>query len=301
MPSFVPENTMLGHFTLCRACIREQARRCLNWRNLRSLSTSRHSMNLVEVSTESLGKFTIAKVSINRPPVNSFNIPLVTELTKALINLEDYSKADAVIIKSSIPSVFSAGLDLNDLYGVSEEHLRKFWKHIQEMWLQLYASKLTTVAAINGHCLAAGTILSSSCDYRIAVEGSYNIGVTAAKIGVIAPPWFLKMLTYLMGQRKTEMFLQQGLVFPPEEAQAIGLVDEVCSLEQLTQNCTKALQPFLDVSHEARAKMKLSLRGELIEMFRQSRDRDLENFVSFILSESVQSKLGEYIELLKRK
>ena len=288
---------MLGHLTtLCRACTSKQAQRWLPW-SLRSLSTSRH---LVEVSTESIGKFSVASVLLNRPPVNSFNVPLTAEVTNALRDLEDSGKVDAIIIKSSIPSVFSAGLDLNELHGVSEERLKEFWKHFQDLWLQLYSSKLTTVAAISGHCLAAGTVLSSSCDYRIAVEGSYNLGVTAAKIGVIAPPWFLKMLTFLMGQRKTELFLQQGRVFSPKEAQAIGLVDEVCSPEQLSQRCTEALKPFLDVSHEARAEMKLSLRGELIEKFLQNRDGDLEHFVSFILSESVQSKLAEFIKRLNK-
>lgn len=201
---------MLGHLTtLCRACTGKHAPRCLNW-SLRSLSTSRQ---LVEVSTEGVGKFSVASVSLNHPPVNSFNTPLTIAVTDALRDLEDSGKVDAIVIKSSVPNVFSAGLDLKELHGVSEKRLKEFWNHFQDLWLQLYSSKLTTVAAISGHCLAAGTILSSSCDYRVAVEGRYSLGVTAAKIGVIAPPWFLKMLTYLMGQRNTEMFLQQGRVF----------------------------------------------------------------------------------------
>ena len=157
------------------------------------------------------------------------------------------------------------------------------------------------MAAINGHCLAGGTIIASSCDHRIAVKGDYSIGVTAAKVGVIAPTWFLKTLTYLMGQRQTELALQQGKVFTPEEARKIGLVDEVCVSDLLQPRCAEALQSYLETFREARAEMKLSLRADLIKEFLQSRDEDMNKFVSFVLQDSVQSQLRNYMKKLKSK
>ena len=172
---------------------------------------------------------------------------------------------------------------------------------MQDLWLQLYSSRLPTIAAINGHCLAGGTIIATACDYRVAVEGNYSIGVTAAKIGVIAPPWFLKMLTYVMGQRNTELALQQGRVFTPREAIGVGLVDKVCSRDMIDEECWTALEPFLTVSAESRATMKLSLRADLIDNFLRSREEDMNNFVDFILKDSVQNNLGKFMEQLKSK
>lgn len=63
----------------------------------------------------------------------------------------------------------------------------------------------------------------------------------------------------------------------------------------------EALDPFLTVSAESRATMKLSLRVDLINNFLQSREEDMNNFVNFILKESVQSSLGKYMEQLKSK
>lgn len=157
------------------------------------------------------------------------------------------------------------------------------------------------MAAINGHCLAGGTIIASSCDHRIAMEGDYRIGVTAAKVGVIAPKWFLKTLICLMGQRQTELALQQGRVFTPEEARKIGLVDEVCTSDLLQTRCAEALQPYLETFHEARSDMKLSLRDDLIKEFLQSRDEDMDKFVNFVLQGSVQDQLRNYIQKLKNK
>ena len=292
---------MMGHFVHRRAAV---------WRGwnfpkffcnrMRGLTTFTYSRKLIETSTTATGKFNITTVSLARPPVNSFNCALASELTNTLKDVER-SGTDAVIITSGIPGVFSAGLDLNDLYQTSKTQLESFWKSVQDMWIQLYSMRLTTVAAINGHCLAGGTIIASSCDHRIAVKGDYSIGVTAAKVGVIAPQWFLKTLTYLMGQRQTELALQQGKVFTPEEARKIGLVDEVCASDLLQTKCAEALQPYLETFHEARAEMKLSLRADLIKEFLQSRDEDMDKFVSFVLQDSVQNQLKNYMQKLKSK
>lgn len=238
---------------------------------------------------------------MNHPPVNSFDIPLVASLTNHLEDLQLFGKVDGIVITSSVPRMFSAGLDLKELHGVTAQHLRKFWRHVQDLWLCLYSSKVPTVAAINGHCLAAGTIIAAACDHRVAVEGDYGIGVTAAKVGIIAPGWFLSMLTHLMGQRQTELALQQGLLFKPEEAHRAGLVDKLCRSESLREEALVALEPYLAVSPLSRATMKLSLRGDLIDKFLRSRTEDEDKFVGFLLQDSVQKSLGDYIHKLKSK
>ena len=256
----------------------------------------------IAVTTEILGeKYKVAKLTMNHPPVNSFDIPLVASLTNHLEDLQLFGKCDGIIITSSVPRTFSAGLDLKELHGVTAEHLRKFWRHVQDLWLCLYSSRVPTVAAINGHCLAAGTIIATACDYRVAAEGDYGVGVTAAKVGIVAPGWFLLMLTHLMGQRRTELALQQGLLFKPEEAQRAGLLDKVCKSERLHEEALAALEPFLTVSQLSRATMKLSLRGDLIDRFVRSRTEDEDKFVGFVMQDSVQKSLGDYIQKLRSR
>ena len=263
--------------------------------------TTRKSSQYVKISSEKYGKYSVATMKLDRPPVNSFDVSFTEEFVKALKQIEESNQVDALILKSNNPNVFSSGLDLHDLFGQSRSHLESFWRHVQDLWFQLYSTKLPTIAAINGHCLAGGTIIAAACDYRVAVEGDYGMGVTAAKIGVVAPPWFLKMLVQIMGQRNTELALQLGRVFTPQEALAIGLVDKVCTKDGLDTECWKALEPFLHVSAESRATMKLSLRADLINDFLRSREVDMDKFVSFILRDSVQDNLGKYIEKLKSK
>ena len=47
------------------------------------------------------------------------------------------------------PKVFSAGLDILEMYGKSPERCGEFWKAVQEMWLKIYNSNMVTIAAIN--------------------------------------------------------------------------------------------------------------------------------------------------------
>jgi len=256
---------------------------------VRSLSSAG---SLVTVSTEPLGSYTIAQLSLNRPPVNSFDMALASDFTAKFKELSNSNEVQAVVVKSSLPTVFSAGLDFKELCGVSQDHLRQFWAVIQDMWLQLYTSRVTTLAAIGGHCLAGGTLIAAACDHRIATRGDFKIGVTAAKLGLVPPHWFLKNLAHLMGQRATERYLQQGRVFTPDQALEVSLVDEVCDPGDMEERCREALLPYLDVCHDSRAEIKLSLRRELIESFHRLGDEDMEKFVRNTLRESTQRRLA---------
>jgi 3,2-trans-enoyl-CoA isomerase len=233
--------------------------------------------------------------------VNSLNLPFTSLLHHTLKEIEDSGLVDAVIVESRLPNVFSAGLDLHELHGVSRDHLDRFWSSVQDLWLQLYSSRLVTLSYINGHCLAAGTIIAAACDYRIACEGDYQIGVTAAKVGLVAPPWFLKLLSHLMGERRAEHILQIGRTFSPEEAVQVGLVDNICSSGNGADACLQALNPFLSVSQESRQRMKQYFRAELIDSFNVKRFEDKEDFLDFVLKESVQEQLGVYIQQLNKK
>ena len=249
-------------------------------------------LSSVAAFTEPLGASTVARLTINRPPVNSFDMELTSAFTTKLKELIDSKQVDAIVLESSLSKVFSAGLDFKELRGVSDGHLRRFWLAVRDMWLHLYMSPLPVVAAIGGHCLAGGTLLAAACDHRIAAQGEYKIGVTAAKIGLVPPHWFLKTLTHLMGQRATEQHLQCGQVFTPDQAIRVGLVDEVCDAGELMEAVRRALEPYLEVCHDTRTKIKLSLRRELVESFHQLEDRDVEEFVRSTLRDSTQQYLS---------
>merc|ERR1719379_3395470 len=92
------------------------------------------------------------------------------ELLAAFLECENDAKVRAIIFQSGLKkSVFTAGLDLKELYGptTSKERLFQFWGTLSEAATKIYGSKKVTIAAINGACPAGGCLLALCCDYRI--------------------------------------------------------------------------------------------------------------------------------------
>jgi 3,2-trans-enoyl-CoA isomerase len=58
------------------------------------------------------------------------------------------------------------GLDITEMYGKDEAHLRRFWSTVQGLWLQLNKSRLVNVAAIEGQSPAGGRSSSAGLPAR---------------------------------------------------------------------------------------------------------------------------------------
>merc|ERR1711911_513829 len=104
------------------------------------------SAALVNVKMEETKGFAV--VSMSKPPVNSLSLEMIQSLSQTLGQLEK-EKCRGVILTSALPKIFSAGLDIREMYKPEEERLRNFWYSLQGLWLQLYGSKMATVALIN--------------------------------------------------------------------------------------------------------------------------------------------------------
>lgn len=83
-----------------------------------------------------------------RAPVNSLNLELINELKQALENSLD-KNCKGVILTSSLPTVFSAGLDIMEMYKPDMKRCSEFWTSLQDLWLTLYGLSVPVAAAIN--------------------------------------------------------------------------------------------------------------------------------------------------------
>ena len=67
----------------------------------------------------------LAIVSLNKPPVNSLGLEFMQDIITAIDTVEKDAKG--LILTSSNKSIFSAGLDLKEMYKPDETRLREFW------------------------------------------------------------------------------------------------------------------------------------------------------------------------------
>jgi enoyl-CoA hydratase/carnithine racemase len=68
----------------------------------------------------------ITGLSLNRAPVNAFNMDYIHDFNKAIRDCEREKDVKDIIFASSNKIIFSAGLDLTELYQKDNLYLRKF-------------------------------------------------------------------------------------------------------------------------------------------------------------------------------
>ncbi|XP_023122702.1 enoyl-CoA delta isomerase 1, mitochondrial [Amphiprion ocellaris] len=244
----------------------------------------------------------VAVMRMQNPPVNSLSLEFLTEICINVEKLEMDKSCRGLIITSDRPKVFSAGLDILEMYGKTPERCAEFWKAVQEMWLKLYSSNMATIAAINGSSPAGGCLMSLTCDYRIMADNPrYTIGLNETLLGIVAPFWFKDTMVNTVGNRSTELALQLGLLYSPAEALKVGLVDQLVPEDQVLTTATKTMSKWLAIPDHARQITKSMMRKPTIDRLMSNRESDIKNFVGFITKGSVQKSLGMYLEMLKKR
>lgn len=233
---------------------------------------------------------------MKREKVNSFNRLFLEEFSRCIKTVEK-KNYNALILSSSIQGVFSAGLDFQAVLNQPREDVASLWNAMHNAWIDLYSTKLVTIAAINGHCLAGGCVFAFSCDSRIARAGDYKIGITAARVGITAPIWVHELFAQLVGFHQAEKSILQGLSFTPLDAHRKGIVDEVSEESdiKLIENAITMSQQYMQVSQEARAEMKLLIRNPVLSRAKSTRKEVLNNFVDQICSKKYQEYLQSVI------
>ena len=228
-----------------------------------------------------------------------------TDISEAIKRLEADRKVNAVVLKSTNPTILSAGLDFTELYKPNEQRLKTFWNSLQQVYLDLYGSRLAFVAAIEGHAPAGGCMIAMACDYRVmaASSGKHSgtIGLNEATFGLVAPPWMGQLMLRTIGFRKGEEALSLGTLFSPEQALEIGLVDKVVEKDLVLDTSHKIASTFAKIPPQARAASKLLARKQYLDELIKTRDMDTIHFCSFIQNDHVQKGLEAYLEKLKSK
>ncbi|KAL7527667.1 hypothetical protein ACHAWF_002266 [Thalassiosira exigua] len=234
-----------------------------------------------------------------------------------------------------------SGLDVSELVSPDEDRLPKFWNSLQQVYIDLYGSRLATVAAIQGHAPAGGCFLALACDYRVMVSGGINrqtkrkhvptIGFNETQLGIAAPPWMGQMMVRTIGFRRAELALALGSLYPPDQALEVGLVDAVVDdaealeplstwegeskallnllpnankdeeLNPLMLNAYRQAKIFSKIPSQARVASKMVTRDEHIQDMLAKRQEDNDHFCTFVTQDLVQKNLIAYVDALKKK
>jgi enoyl-CoA hydratase/carnithine racemase len=176
------------------------------------------------------------------------------------------------------------------------------------MWRDFYAllgalalSPIPIAAAITGHATAGGTVLPLFCDYRVAAQGEWKLGLNEVQVGLPLPPVIFAGLRRLVGAHQAERLAVGGLLIAPDEAVRIGLVDELVSLDQVLSRAIEWSRGLLALPVDAMAATRRSARADLFELFAASFDMELEQVSATWWSPEAQTTLRVLVDRLARK
>lgn len=188
--------------------------------------------------TEDKGTVTI---TLNRPArQNAISVKMVEELKKALIWVEDESKAKTVVIRGK-GEMFCAGIDFADFPPDGNADIYGFakWESVCRMLERL---PVPTIAAIDGVAAGGGFQLGLACDTRIATLRS-SFQFHEVKMGFL-PGMATFRLAKFAGLGRARRIVLTGRKVAAKEAKEIGLVDFLCKQEDLEQTISDAISEY---------------------------------------------------------
>ncbi len=243
-------------------------------------------MDFVELSKSQ----NVATVKLNRPKVNALNEVVVKELTDVFCSFLRDSSVGAVVLTGE-GSFFSFGFDVPGFMNHSKEDFHNYVTMFSELIKDIFMFEKPVIAAINGHAIAGGAVLSLSCDYRIMVSGKSKIALNEMTLGSTLFTSVVEMLRYAVGSKSAEHVFYTGSMYSAEQALAMGLVDECASGEEFEQAVSKVALDFAAKDAEAFKRVKGLLKRGTLEKIEREERYTIAEFVDVWYSPNTKEKL----------
>ena len=182
----------------------------------------------------------ICYLTINRPEnLNSLNIKLIDELSLALKKINNDKSIRCLIITGAGDKAFVAGADIKEFMNFDQKEGEKLSRYGQEKVFDLLENlSKPAIAAINGFALGGGLELAMACHIRISSTLT-KVGLPEVSLGVIPGYGGTQRLTKLVGPGKAYEIILTADMITANEAKEIGLINHVCSPEELMNRATK--------------------------------------------------------------
>jgi enoyl-CoA hydratase/carnithine racemase len=172
----------------------------------------------------------VAQISMDAPPLNLLNRPMVTRLGELLAACEADDTVRAIVVRGAGGRAFSAGSDLSELRGLiaqGPQALAAKFTQDESVFGALAHFPKPTVAAIEGAALGGGLELAVCCDLVVASR-SAKLGLPEIRLGVFPSSGGTVRVTRRIGPGRARYMMLLGDSIDAATAHAWGLVDELC-------------------------------------------------------------------------
>ncbi|MFO0909040.1 MAG: enoyl-CoA hydratase-related protein [Isosphaeraceae bacterium] len=184
---------------------------------------------LVRIARERDGA--VVRVTLDRPERrNALSSATLGALGTALEEAGRDCATRVVVLAASGP-VFSAGHDLSEMTGRTEEQYRTLFADCSQVMLAIRALPVPVIARVQGLATAAGCQLVAACDLAVAAEIA-SFATPGVKIGLFCTTPMIPLVRAIPAKPAMEMLLT-GLPISAQRAYALGLINRVVPFDQL--------------------------------------------------------------------
>ena len=196
----------------------------------------------------------VARVVLNRPPVNVLDLGAARALADALDEVKGRPDLAAVVLAGH-GKAFCAGVDVRDhLPDRGADMIREFDRACRVL-LEIEAP---VVAMVQGAALGGGCELVLLCDVVIAATAA-TFGVPEIKLGVFPPVAAVALARITSPQLASEMVLT-GRTLTAAEAERAGIVNHVRPEAELEYAVNALARAFRSMSPRSLRVAKRALR-----------------------------------------
>ena len=214
---------------------------------------------------------------IAAPPMNL----LGPELVRDLVSLIQYAEADdavrVVVFKSADPDYFISHVDLTRIAEYRAEAAKLTGESsIALLFRYLSASRLVTIAQVEGRVRAAGNEFVLACDMRFAARESALFGQFEPAFGLLPGGGAVQHLTRLMGRARALEVMLSAEDYDAELAERYGWINRALpadALEEFVGSLAHRIAGFPAAGHAVVKDRVNAIALAPIEDFR--RDSDL--------------------------
>lgn len=206
----------------------------------------------------------VAVVTLRNPPANAMDPAFLDLLCDWLDDLAANGDVKALVITAD-GKAFCAGVDLKAVVGYGRAEQQAMVNGINRMVQAVYGFRAPTVAAVNGHAIAGGLVLTLCCDARVGPVDKGLYGLAEVRAAVPFPYAAAEVVRAELAPGAARNIVLFGANMGPEQALAYGVFDELQPLDQVRARGIARAQELTALQPGAFNTIKRQLRGPALD------------------------------------
>jgi len=173
-------------------------------------------------------------VELSSPPMNLLGPELVRDLVSLIQRAEADDAVQVLVFKSADPDYFISHVDVTRIKEYREEAAKLTGEaSIALLFRRLSASRLVTIAQIEGRVRGAGSEFILACDMRFAARESAIFGQPETGLGGIPGAGGIQHLARLMGRARALEVMLSAEDYNAELAERYGWINRALPADTL--------------------------------------------------------------------